>query len=207
MTIDRKYTVERDGKTYALYAGLLDAAHEKGLLSIETALVQIPTPENANVAICTATVRMGDKDGVTRTFTGIGDASPTNVNRMMAPHIIRMAETRSKARALRDAINLAEALADDPTEEQDSVLGAPVATPSPARPTTNGRAHEEVHEEKGEPPPTEQQRQVIAGKVNALNVATGKKVKLPFLRSERQANAIIDELEVQLQTYQQPVKQ
>ncbi len=40
------------------------------------------------------------------TFTGIGDAGPENVNRMIRPHIIRMAETRAKARALRDAVNI-----------------------------------------------------------------------------------------------------
>src|SRR5947209_6747030 len=39
-------------------------------------------------------------------FMGIGDANPSNVNRMILPHLLRMAETRAKARALRDAVNI-----------------------------------------------------------------------------------------------------
>src|SRR5918912_509022 len=97
----KEFTVEREGKTFVLYAGLLDLAHERGLKSITTTLVQIPNELNGNVAICHATVET--EQG---TFTGLGDASPGNVNRMMSPHLIRMAETRAKARALRDAVNV-----------------------------------------------------------------------------------------------------
>jgi hypothetical protein len=70
-------------------------------------------------------------------FTGLGDANPGNVSRMMAPHLIRMAETRAKARALRDAINLAEALADDPGSEDD-----PREPEGGDVPTTHGRRAE-----------------------------------------------------------------
>jgi hypothetical protein len=54
------------------------------------------------VAVVKARVEM--EDG--RTFSGIGDACPDNVGRNIVPHIIRMAETRAKARALRDAVNV-----------------------------------------------------------------------------------------------------
>ena len=41
-----------------------------------------------------------------RTFTDIGDASPTNVAKHLAPYFVRMAATRATARALRRALNI-----------------------------------------------------------------------------------------------------
>ena len=85
------------------FKGLLSKAHEEELKSTETTLLQAPTEENGNTAIVRAvvTTRRGS-------FTGIGDASPANVNRRIAPHVIRMAETRALARALRVAVNIGE---------------------------------------------------------------------------------------------------
>jgi hypothetical protein len=123
--MDRRYVIQREGKDFALYAGLLDLAHERGLLSIETVLVQLPTEANGNVAVVQATVRLSDAQGVLRSFQGIGDAAPGNVNRMMAPHLLRLAETRAKARALRDAVNVGEALADDPSDDAPEPSVAP----------------------------------------------------------------------------------
>ncbi len=100
----REFMIERQGKQFVLYAGLLDEAHRNGLKAIRTKLVQSPAPENGNVCICLAEVET-DK-GV---FCGIGDASPESVGRNIVPHFIRMAETRAKARALRDAINVGAA--------------------------------------------------------------------------------------------------
>lgn len=97
----QEYIIERGGRSFVLYAGLLEEAHSRGLRSIETELLQVPTAENGQTAIVKAVVRMEDGK-----FAGIGDASPQNVGRQISPHIIRMAETRAKARALRDAINV-----------------------------------------------------------------------------------------------------
>jgi hypothetical protein len=88
-------------KEVATYAGILALAHDEGLRSIATTLVQAPTKENGMVAIATAVVRTNKGE-----FTGIGDADPSNVNRKIAAHLIRMAETRAKARAMRDAVNI-----------------------------------------------------------------------------------------------------
>jgi hypothetical protein len=99
--VREEYMIERQGKRFVLYAGLLEEAHSRGLRSIETELMQVPAAENGDVAIVRAVVRMEEGK-----FSGIGDAGPQNVGRMIAPHLIRMAETRAKARALRDAINV-----------------------------------------------------------------------------------------------------
>lgn len=88
-------------KEVASYRGLLHLAHESGLRSVRTELVQLPSPANEGTAIVRAVVRTGK--GV---FTGIGDANPKNVNPKVAPHAIRMAETRAEARAFRKALDI-----------------------------------------------------------------------------------------------------
>lgn len=143
MQIKREFLTDRQGKTFVLYAGLLDAAHGAGLTGIATELVQRPSPENGEVAIVYATVTLV-QDGVTKTFCGIGDASPANVGRMIASHTIRMAETRAKARALRDAINVGvaavEELGDDERHEAPTgaVAGPPERSAPPSRRMTSG---------------------------------------------------------------------
>lgn len=97
----KEFVIERNGKDYVLFAGLLDLAHDQGLKRIETTLVQIPNEMNGMVAIAHATA-----ETERGSFDGIGDAAPNNVNRAMVTAIIRMAETRAKARALRDATNI-----------------------------------------------------------------------------------------------------
>jgi hypothetical protein len=88
-------------KDVVTYPGLLSKAHEDGLVRVTTRLVQAPTEENGRTAIAKAVV-------VTKKghFEGVGDASPENVNSFIVPHLIRVAETRAKARALRDAVNV-----------------------------------------------------------------------------------------------------
>lgn len=85
------------------FKGLLALAHEDELLGIHSKLVQAPSPENQETAIVRATVRM--RRG---TFSATGDATPSNVSPLVAPHFIRCAETRAFARALRLALNVAE---------------------------------------------------------------------------------------------------
>jgi len=109
-----EYMIERGGRRFVLYAGLLEEAHARGLRSIETELLQVPGADNGEVAIARAVVRTEEGK-----FSGIGDASPGNVSRAIAPHIIRMAETRAKARALRDAINVGVAALEELGDEEE----------------------------------------------------------------------------------------
>ena len=95
------HLIELQGKAYCTYGGLLELAHERGLSGIVTELIQAPTAENGNTAIMRASVTVE-----AGTFTGYGDADPKNVNRAIGRHLLRMAETRAKARALRDAVNV-----------------------------------------------------------------------------------------------------
>jgi hypothetical protein len=117
-----EFLITRQGKQYVLFAGLLDEAHSRGLRGINTELVQVPDETNGSVAIVKATAEMDDG----RRFSGIGDASPENVGRNIVPHLIRMAETRAKARALRDAVNVGATALEELSDGDD----APPASPS-----------------------------------------------------------------------------
>ena len=100
--LDERFIKKIKGREFCLYAGLLDMAHQKGLLKVEVAPVKYPTKENGMEAICLATVE--SKSG--EIFVEVGDANPSNVTEMIAEHILRMAATRAKARALRDMTNI-----------------------------------------------------------------------------------------------------
>ena len=111
-----EFLITRQGKQYVLFAGLLDEAHSRGLRGIDTELIQVPDDQNGSVAIVKATAEMEDGSH----FSGIGDASPENVGRNIVPHIIRMAETRAKARALRDAVNVGATALEELSDGDDA---------------------------------------------------------------------------------------
>lgn len=96
------------------YAGLLDTAHKNGLEALETELVQVPSEANGLVCVFRATAR-----GRKGTYTSYGDAHPGNVAMQVARHFWRVAETRAKARALRDYVNEGAIAAEELGEEED----------------------------------------------------------------------------------------
>lgn len=115
--IDERFVVNLKGKQFVTYEGLLDVAHKEGLISIEVDLLQVPTKENNMTAIAKATAKTKEK-----TFTDIGDASPKSVNSQIQSHIIRMASTRAKARALRDLTNIGMTAFEE-LAESDEIVG------------------------------------------------------------------------------------
>ena len=100
--LDDNFVKQIDDKDFVLYAGLLDVAHQKNLCMVDVELIQYPSDENKNTAICKA--RVETMDG--KKFSDIGDANPQNCNSKVARHLIRMASTRAKARAFRDMDNI-----------------------------------------------------------------------------------------------------
>lgn len=154
------------------FKGLLSKAHEEGLRQTKTTLIQVPSEANRNTAIVHATVRT--RRG---SFTGIGDANPQNVNRRIAPHVVRMAETRAIARALRVAVNIGEVSIEELGGDcaADHVDGpstndqprAPAREPAPDGPGDNASRNDE---RRNEPPPRFRGRDT-----SPTNVATGDK--------------------------------
>lgn len=116
--IDSKFIINLKGKEFVTYEGLLDLAHQKGLIGLEVEIVQIPSKENEMTAICKATAKTKDE-----VYTDIGDANPQSVNKNIAPHLIRMASTRAKARALRDLTNIGMTALEE-LAESDDVIGS-----------------------------------------------------------------------------------
>jgi len=191
----KEFIVNRQGKEFVLYAGLLDQAHREGLKRITTTLVQAPTDLNGQLAICAAEVET--EKGV---FCGIGDASPENVGRMIAVHTVRMAETRAKARALRDAINVGvtalEELGDLDEDTNGRIIPrrAPrpaVATTPSAVPSRPQAAESSDQREVGDNPFPATQQQI--DRLHKLQAALGQPAMVSSnLTSEEAAARIAD---------------
>lgn len=112
--VDSKFIKNLQGKDFVLFEGLLHTAHEIGLSSIRSYLVS----ETDTTYIFKAIVTM--KDG--RRFEAHGDASSMNVNSGIKPHMIRMAETRAIARALRLACDIGICSAEELGGSDSSVV-------------------------------------------------------------------------------------
>jgi hypothetical protein len=104
-----QHVVLIQGKPFVKFAGLLQMAHERGLI----ALTADWTFNDAELSLAHAVATF--QDG--RRFEESGDATPANTNRKVAVHFRRVALTRAKARVLRDALGIdlvaVEELADE----------------------------------------------------------------------------------------------
>jgi hypothetical protein len=97
-SIPAHFITQIHGKDFVQYAGLLTMAHEKGLVNLSAHFLSV----EGDLALAEATAEF--QDGTT--FMECADATPANVNPKVKPHYARMALTRVKARALRDALNI-----------------------------------------------------------------------------------------------------
>ena len=107
--IPAQHVVMIQGKAFVRFAGLLQLAHERGLV----ALTADWTYNDGELSLAHAVATF--QDG--RRFEESGDATPANTNRKVAVHFRRVALTRAKARVLRDALGVdlvaVEELADE----------------------------------------------------------------------------------------------
>jgi hypothetical protein len=86
------------GKPFVKFSGLLQLAHNRGLVSLSADW----TYNDAELSLAHAVATF--QDG--RRFEESGDATPANVNRKVAPHFRRCALTRASARCLRLALGV-----------------------------------------------------------------------------------------------------
>ncbi len=130
-------------KEAVFYPEVLSRAHEEGLSSVHTSLIQFPSEANGFLAIVKAEVKTGKGE-----FQAHGDASPESVERTFLPHLIRVAETRAKARALRDAVNVGVVAVEELNGA--SAPGAPSATHDAPRPAPIPRRSNDAGRTNGE---------------------------------------------------------
>ena len=103
--IPSEFIVTISGKPFILYHGLLHMAHQQGLLSLHAEFTTVTD----TYALAKATVHMHDG----RVFSECGDSTPENVGAKVKPSWRRMALVRAKARALRDALDVAYTCAEE----------------------------------------------------------------------------------------------
>jgi len=156
--LDERFITTIQGRDFCIYSGLLDLAHQIGIQMIQVDVVQFATKENGFEAICKATVE--SRDG--QTFIECGDANPKNVNPKISGHILRMAATRAKARALRDFTNIGMTCLEE-LGDLDEAIGD-------ERPS-NGRS------KKSE-----------AAKPESGNAGNGKQTTAPATKNEKQSS-------------------
>lgn len=116
-----KFVKRVDGREFIIYDGLRYLAGLRGIKRLQVkAVLQIPSKENGNLAVCTAELEGADGS----IYADVGDASPENCTARTRIHLVRMAATRAKARVLRDYTGYTGAAFEE-LEESDDESGRP----------------------------------------------------------------------------------
>jgi hypothetical protein len=92
-----EFVVWISGHPFIRFAGLLKMAHEQHLVGLS----EVWTFNDESVSLAHSVAVFADG----RRFEGSGDSAPSNVGKKVALHWRRVALTRAKSRALRDALN------------------------------------------------------------------------------------------------------
>lgn len=127
--IDSKWILNLKGKEFVLFAGLLDLAHQNGLIAIENeVLLDLSNPEKDFwVVRSLGRFRCAEGEAV---WSAHGDAGPGSSQ--MRGAYLRHAETRAAARMLRMATNIGMASVEELGNDADTVsdhLPTPRQTP------------------------------------------------------------------------------
>jgi hypothetical protein len=110
--IPAQHIVMIQGKPFVKFAGLLQMAHERGLVSLAAEWTY--NSDDLSLAHAVGTFQDG------RRFEESGDATPSNTTRKVAVHFRRVALTRAKARVLRDALGVDLVAVEELAEEHSS---------------------------------------------------------------------------------------
>jgi predicted nucleic acid-binding Zn finger protein len=139
--LDERFIIDIRGKEFVLYAGVLDLATQMGLVKLEVDLIQVPSDQNKMVAVCKATAV--SKTGAV--FIDYGDANPMNCTEKVSRHIIRVASTRAKGRALRDMCNIGIACLEELGDFEDEIPAdkKPRTAKAPPRKTADNKPAEQ----------------------------------------------------------------
>ena len=123
------YVVNVQGKDFITFPGLLAEAHAQGLIAIETNLIN----QDLSNPVVKANVVLADENSPqkVKSFTGYGDANANNVAKKVAGALLRMAETRAVARALRFACNIDMAALEELDAEENVITAKPAANSGP----------------------------------------------------------------------------
>src|SRR6185312_15660836 len=140
-----EHVIEQNGRSYVKYAGVLDEAHSQGMSEMTTAIIERPCEANDESWIVQAVVTLEQWDERTsswrrKTFSGLGEANKVNTARHLHGALLRMAETRAKARALKDAVNVGMCSVEELTPEETAKRGNAPRPAAPARPASAPRA-------------------------------------------------------------------
>ncbi len=106
-TQKKKNIVNISGKDFMTYEGLLKLAHKKGNFG----MIVTESWVSPDMKMAWCKVRLSGKDAVI--FDGFGSSTPENTGQMTQSHPVEMAHTRAKGRALRDYLNIGQAMAEE----------------------------------------------------------------------------------------------